>query len=184
MTEPSREKISRELALPQDGKGARVKKPGERYCAVCGADANVYGLAIERFGEVFCSERHAEEFVEQVRTARIQAAAAGLAVQTSEPEVQHPETSAAPKPQGWKRYLKLGACCGAPLLALVILAGGGGAVLGAAGATLPLLAALACPIAMYFMMRGMMKMGHQENPKEKGGEVKGGSGPASSGGEQ
>lgn len=168
MTEPAQEKISRELAVPQDGKGARVKKPGERYCAVCGADANVHGLAVERFGEAFCSDGHAEEFVKEVRAARIQAAAV-LAAQAPETEAQRPETTAAgpPKPQDWKRYLKMGACCGAPLLALVFLAGGGGAVLGAAGAILPLLAVLACPIGMYFMMRGMGKMEQHGKPKDK-----------------
>lgn len=62
-----------------------------------------------------------------------------------------------PRAQGWKRYLKLGASCALPVLALLVLAGGGGALLGAAGAVLPLLAALACPLAMYFMVRGMMK---------------------------
>jgi len=57
-----------------------------------------------------------------------------------------------------------------PILVLVFLAGGGGALLGAAGALLPFLVALACPIGMYFMMRGMMKTGQQENPKDKGEE--------------
>lgn len=171
MTEPAQEKIPRELAVPQDGKGARVKKPGERYCAVCGVDASVYGLATERFGEVFCSDGHAEEFVKEVRATRIQAAA----LQATEPtttEIERPEKPAAdaPKPQDWKRYLKLGACCGAPLLALVVLAGGGGALLGAAGAVLPLLLVLACPIGMYFMMRGMSKTGQKGNPHDKGDE--------------
>lgn len=170
MGEPAREKISRELPVPQDGKGARAPKPGERYCALCGGDANVYGLALERFGEAFCSDGHAEEFVKEVRAARVQAAAA--LDQAPESRVQQPEPPAvcAPGQQGWKRYLKLGACCGVPLLALVFLAGGGGALLGAAGALLPFLVALACPIGMYFMMRGMMKMGRQENPKDKGEE--------------
>jgi hypothetical protein len=57
----------------------------------------------------------------------------------------------------------MAACCGAPLLALVLLAGGGGALLGAAGAALPLLLALACPLGMFFMMRAMMggRQGHK-----------------------
>jgi hypothetical protein len=172
MTEPAREKTSRELAVPQDGKGARAKKPEERYCAICGADANVYGLAVERFGELFCSDGHAEEFVKEVRAARVQAAANALAVQPPTPEVQPAEASAsgAAKQQGWKRYLKLGACCAVPMLALVVLAGGGGALLGGAGAILPLLLVLACPIGMYFAMRGMMKMEQKENPHDKGNE--------------
>lgn len=172
MTEPVPEKILREATMPQDGKGARVKKPGERYCAFCGADPNAYGLAVERFGEAFCSDGHAEEFVTEVRAARVQAAATALTVKPTTTEIERPEGPAAgtPKPQSWKRYLKMGACCGAPVLALVFLAGGGGAVLGAAGALVPLLALLACPIGMYFMMRGMSKMGHKENPKDKGEE--------------
>jgi len=129
---------------------------------------NVHGGAMERFGEAFCSEGHAEEFVQEVRAARIQAAA----LRTAEPattETARPEQPAAraPKQQGWKRYLKMGACCGLPLLALVFLAGGGGALLGAAGALLPLLAVFACPLGMYFMMRSMAKMEHKENPEDK-----------------
>jgi len=169
MTEPAPEEISQELVAPQDGKGGRNKKPGERYCALCGADADVHGLAMERFGEVFCSGRHAEEFVNAVRAARVQAAASALAVSSSPTEVERSEGSAtsAPKHRDWKHFLKLGACCAVPMLALVVLAGGGGVLLGTAGAILPLLAALACPIGMYFMMRGMMKMGHEENPPNK-----------------
>jgi len=48
-------------------------------------------------------------------------------------------------------------------LALVFLLGGGSAVLGAAGAFLPALALLACPLGMYFMMRAMTKMEHKEH---------------------
>ena len=168
MTEPAREKILSEGAMPQDGKGARGKKPGERYCAFCGADANVHGLAIDCFGEVFCSDGHAEEFVKGVRAARIHAAAA-LTVQPPQAEIQQPEasTAGAPKQRDWKHYLKMGACCGAPLLALVFLAGGGGVVLGAAGALLPFLAALACPLGMYFLMRGMMKTEQHGKPNDK-----------------
>lgn len=143
----------------------------KRHCAFCGADADVYGQATERFGEVFCSVGHAEEFVKEVRAARVQAATA-LPVGSHETEVSQPDTpgTCAVTQPGWKRYLKLGACCGVPILALVFLAGGGGALLGAAGALLPFLVALACPVGMYFMMRGMMKMGQQENPKDKGEE--------------
>ncbi|MBI3625070.1 MAG: DUF2933 domain-containing protein [Candidatus Rokubacteria bacterium] len=114
---------------------------------------------------------HAEEFVEKIREAKIQAAAA-LAVRSPEPEARHPETSvaAAPAQPNWKRYVKMGACVGAPLLALAFLAGGGGVVLGAAGALLPIVAFLACPLAMYFMMRSMSKTGEKEHPQDKGEE--------------
>jgi len=168
MAEPMQQKISKELATPKDGKGPRVERPPGRYCALCGGDADVHGLATERFGEAFCSDGHAEEFVDEVRAARIQAAA----LRTAEPattERGQPDQPAAPaaKQRNWKHYLKMGACCGAPLLALVFLAGGGGALLGAAGALLPLLAVLACPLGMYFMMRSMAKMEHKENPEDK-----------------
>ena len=66
-----------------------------------------------------------------------------------------------PAPSGWnlKRVFKMGACCGLPVLALAILAGGGGALLGAGAAVLPLLAVLACPLGMFFMMRAMQSHG-------------------------
>ena len=140
-----------------------------RHCPICGVE--VSPSADTRFGEAFCSVPHAEEFVEKIREAKIQAAAA-LAVRSPEPEARHPETSvaAAPVQPAWKRYVKMGACVGAPLLALIFLAGGGGAVLGAAGALLPILAFLACPLAMYFMMRSMSKTGGEKHPQDKGEE--------------
>ena len=161
-------RIVAEVTTPQNGAGAGDTKPGERYCAFCGEAANVQGLATERFGEPFCSEGHAEEFVKAVRTARVQIAAASPGTT----EIARAESSAedAPKPPSWKGLLKMGLCCGAPLLVLVVLAGGGGAVLGAAGALLPALAMLACPLGMYFMMRSMSKRGDHENSKDKGGE--------------
>lgn len=147
---------------------AEAQRNQARYCAICGNDATSHGPPIERFGEPFCCEEHAEQFAKEVQAARIQAAA--LAVQ--EPDVRQPEKPIArgPVQQGWRRYVKLGACCGAPLLALVILAGGGGALLGSAGALLPYLAALACPLGMYFLMRGMSKMERKEDPQNRGEE--------------
>ena len=132
------------------------------HCPVCGIE--VASPAEIRFGEAFCSVTHAEEFVEKVREVKIQSAAA-LAVHTPEPETSARGALAQPN---WKRYVKMGACVGAPLLALLFLAGGGGAVLGAAGTVLPILAFLACPIAMYFMMRSMSKTGDKEHPQDKG----------------
>lgn len=140
-----------------------------RHCPICGVE--VSSSADTRFGEAFCSVTHAEEFVEKIRETKIQAAAA-RAVHPPDPELGRPETSLAPAPvqPTWKRYVKMGACVGAPLLALVFLAGGGGAMLGAAGALLPILAFLACPLAMYFMMRSMSKTGDKERRPEKGEE--------------
>lgn len=169
MSELARKNISRQVPTSPDGKGAGVEKPGARYCAFCGSDANLHGLAVERFGEVFCSDGHAEEFVKEVRAARVQGVATALSIPPSTTEVERAEGPAAgaPKQRDWKRYLKLGACCGLPLLALVFLVGGGGAVLGAAGGLLPLLVALACPLGMYFMMRSMTKMEQKGDTDDK-----------------
>ncbi len=171
MAELQGETGSGQVGAHHDGHGAPPGKGQASYCATCGVDANVRGLALERFGEVFCSEGHAEEFVAKVREARVQAAAAP-ALQTSTAEIAPTDApaGAAPKQRDWKRYLTIGTCCAVPLLALVVLVGGGGVLLGAAGAVLPLLAAVACPLAMYFMMRGTMKMGQHDNPKDKGEE--------------
>ena len=160
---------SGKVGIPQDGHGVPTEKAQARYCATCGAEADVHGLATERFDEVFCSDGHAEEFVKAVRAAQIQTAATALPVPSSPTEVEKPEQQAACtlKQRDWKHYLKMGACCGAPLLALAFLAGGGGVLLGAAGALLPFVAALACPLGMYFLMRSMSKMGHQETPQGK-----------------
>ena len=128
------------------------------YCPVCGIE--VSSPAEVLFGETLCSRNHADEFVEQVRAARIQAAAA-LAEQPA------PSVASTSKPRDWKHYVKAGVCVGAPLLALLVLVGGGGAVLGAAGALLPVLALLACPLAMYFLMRSMTKMDQSEKHEGK-----------------
>jgi hypothetical protein len=67
----------------------------------------------------------------------------------------------------WKAVLGKALCWGAPLVVIaLVLAGGTGALVGWAGAALPFLAALACPLGMYFMMRGMAKMDHG-NAKDK-----------------
>ena len=168
MTEPSREKNATSLRISENG------KPGDgvhvaRYCAFCGVAAGSDGAAPERFGEVFCSVGHAEEFVKGVRAARANAVAA--ASEAAEPATAGAAdaTAVAAKGGSWKQALKMAACCGAPMLALVVLAGGGGALLGAAGAVLPLLAALACPLGMFFMMFFMMRArskGQQQQPKD------------------
>jgi len=158
MTESSREGNGQRIELSVVPVASRngpppVRATGQaRYCAFCGTEVG-QGGAPERFGEIFCSDAHAEEFVTGVRAVRVQATA---------PE----QPTGAAKPWDWKMALKMAACCGAPLLALVVLAGGGGALLGAAGSLLPFLAFLACPLGMYFMMRGTSK-GHQQQPKDK-----------------
>lgn len=166
MTEPSREQDAARSIISGDGRpsdGAR----GARYCAFCGSEVGGDGAVPERFGEVFCSEVHAEEFVTGVRAARAQAAALALVeAERARPARDQDSATASPARPNWKHLLKMAACCGAPLLALIILAGGGGALLGAAGSLLPLLALLACPLGMYFMMRSMSK-GQQQEPKDK-----------------
>ncbi|MGH7410613.1 MAG: DUF2933 domain-containing protein [Candidatus Methylomirabilis sp.] len=75
-----------------------------------------------------------------------------------------------PKKGGLWSLLKLGACCAAPILALAILVPllrGGTTGLGAlAGNLLYFAALLACPVGMYFMMRGMTKQGHGDHSRE------------------
>ena len=106
------------------------------------------------------------EFVQAGRAARVEAVAGRDPVA----EAVSPPCAAAP-PRDWKAYLGKALCWSAPLiLVTVLLVGGAGALTGAAGAALPFLAALACPLGMYFRMRSMSKMGDHGNPKDKGGD--------------
>lgn len=156
MADPSPTAKTSDLIV--SGNGTDPSQAAPRYCAFCGQEVIQLAPAPERFGEVFCSEGHAEEFASGVRAARVQAAAAADAVTDAKPEADGKPAPAA-KPGHGKMALKMAACCGLPVLALAVLAAGGGALLGVAGAALPLLAALACPIGMFFMMRAMMKGG-------------------------
>src|SRR5213593_1318683 len=141
-----------------------------RHCAYCGHTITDEVVAPERFGERFCSEAHAEEFVVGVRAARMQAAA----------RPEKTELHSAPKggacalaslaQRGWSAYLKRSACWGAPVLLLVALPliWSGGWV-AAGGSLLSVLALLACPVGMYFMMRGMVSTQHQDKGPETTG---------------
>ena len=136
------------------------------YCAFCGEDLDPTAIAVRRFGEPFCGEAHAAAFVKEARAVRAEAVA--LAEGRREVDDRVPQDAAGPtKPvsKGWdlKRVLKMGACCAAPILVLVFLAGGGGALLGAGTAILPVLAVLACPLGMFFMMRAMAGHGKSES---------------------
>lgn len=73
-----------------------------------------------------------------------------------------------PMLQRWdlKRGLKWAACLGVPLLLVVFLVGGGGALLGSGASPILYLAILACPLVMFFMMRAMH--GHQKRDPGKG----------------
>ena len=137
-----------------------------RHCSYCGVTVNEDTPPIERFGERFCSEAHAEEFAAGVRAARMQAATRPGAA---------PASCAMP-PAGqrtWQDYLKRGACWGAPLLLLLAipLFWSGSAAAATGGSILSVLALLACPLGMFFMMRAMTGMNHgaQEHPKDDAG---------------
>ncbi|MEX2222879.1 MAG: DUF2933 domain-containing protein [Candidatus Rokuibacteriota bacterium] len=135
----------------------------EECCAYCGTDLDGAAPAPRRFGEPFCSDAHADAFAEEARAARIERA-------TSSDPTSALAAGGGPASSRWdlKRTLKMAACCGLPLLALVFLAGGGGALLGAGAAVLPLLAVLACPLGMFFMMRAMQ--GHGKGDSHTGAD--------------
>jgi hypothetical protein len=164
MDEIQKKNVPGSKTIPQNGAGPRNEDPERRYCAICGR--SVDGEAIERFGEPRCSETHAEEFVAKVRAAKVEAAT--VAVEARAPAAAG-ICSVGAGSRGWKSYLGKALCWGVPLLALGFLLAGAGTVLGAAGGLLPVAVALACPLGMYFMMRAMMKAGH-EDPKDKGGD--------------
>lgn len=140
----------------EGGSGAPAKvEATEHYCPVCGRDAA--GLVLHRFGEYFCSEAHVAEFAAEVR---VQGAVGAEIARRVTPA---PATPGAQKKDGPWSLLKMGACCGGALvlLALVpLVAGGGGALAGVGSSLLTLAALLACPLGMYFMMRGMQRMDH------------------------
>jgi hypothetical protein len=144
-----------------ESKGPALGSPV--HCASCGQAIADLDDAPERFGERFCSEAHAEAFVADVRSAKIRAAT--MAVE--------PSHCAVP-PSGqrsWGGVLKRGACWGAPLLLLLALPlfWSGSAAAAVGGSLLSMLAVLACPLGMYFMMRAMAgsgRAGHRAEPAE------------------
>ena len=134
-----------------------------RHCAYCGVPVADDRPPVERFGERFCSDAHAEEFTAGVRESRMQAAAR---VGTSAASCGVSSSA----PRTWTDYLKRAACWGAPVLLLLAipLFWSGGAVAATGGSILTALAFLACPLGMYFMMRAMGNMSHggQSETKE------------------
>src|SRR6266849_6187596 len=138
------------------------------HCAYCGRLIAAEADAPERFGERFCSAAHAEEFVAGVRGARV--AKAARAEDRTVMEADGKACALTTSSQlSWRDSLKRGICWAVPLLALIAIPlvwSGGWAATG--GSLLTLLALLACPVGMYFMMRGMMTM-HQdgESPGER-----------------
>ncbi|MGH7267735.1 MAG: hypothetical protein ACREMB_23205 [Candidatus Rokuibacteriota bacterium] len=135
-----------------------------KHCAYCGHPIAVDSTAPERFGERFCSEGHAEEFATGVRAARTEAAA-----RRQEGAPGNGMACGLPPSgqRGWRYHVKRVVCWGAPvllLLAIPLIWSGGWAATG--GSLLSVVALLACPLGMYFMMRGMMGMQHQQGPAE------------------
>jgi len=143
--------------------GGEPPRDGGAYCGFCGIDLASAAIPVRRFGVPFCSEAHAEAFAGEVRAAR------AASVTAAENEGAGKSDGAPDHASGnrwdFKRLLKMGACCGLSILAVVFLAGGGGALLGAGVAVLPILAVLACPLGMFFMMRAMH--GHAKNNDER-----------------
>lgn len=134
---------------------------GETYCPICGREAT--DASLKRFGEYFCSEEHVTEYAREVRVkqaTQTTAIATVAAADANPSQTTGPlEPGRAPQKKGGiSGFLKMAACCGGMLLLLpalgLVSAGGLAAV---AGSALSVAAVLACPIGMYFMMRGMMK---------------------------
>ena len=124
------------------------------FCAHCGHPVPPDQPRIERFGQPFCSDVHAEDFTVGVRAARMTEAAARPPAATS--------CSIMP-PAGqrtWTDSLKRSACWGAPLLLLLALPlmWSGSSVAAAGGSLLSVVALLACPLGMFFMIRAMAGM--------------------------
>jgi len=151
--------------------GTPAKGPSDgsvaTFCPICGKDAA--DPSLKRFGEYFCSEAHAAEYAQEVRSKQATEPTAIAAVAGPEPTAAQASGTAggqAPQKQGGiGGFWKMAACCGGMLLllpALGLVNLGGLAAIG--GSLLSIAAVLACPIGMYFMMRGMMK------PKQHGGQ--------------
>lgn len=151
------------VAASGDGRGSGGAA-APHHCGICGREVGGPGAALERFGERFCSETHAEEFTKAVRAARVQAVA--LAPSTAERQPAEAADGTAPQ----RAYLGRALCWGAPVLAVVLLLGGGSALAGAASGLLPVLALLACPLGMGLMMWAMSKGGQRDDRGDKGGE--------------
>lgn len=72
-----------------------------KYCPICGREAP--DLSISRFGEYFDSEEHAEEYVKEVRAARVAQAPAAPAAQTAAAPVMSAQEPAPAEQPGRRR---------------------------------------------------------------------------------
>ena len=149
----------------QDGNANGRSAPASAYCAFCGIEVDSGEAAARSFGERFCTQAHAEAFAGEVRATRAAVAAEGPTGGAPGDARQTPRRGDGRWSLG--RLLKLGACCGLPILAVVLLAGGGGSLLGAGAVALPYLALLACPLGMFFMMRGMQHHGSKHDQRSR-----------------
>lgn len=134
------------------------------YCPICGRDGDP---ALKRFGHLFCSDAHAEQYASarRARTESLEASRSGV-----EAKSQGQGGNAMACGIGAKGGLrKMGWCLagGVGLLIAALLIASGG-VAATAGSVLTVVAFLACPIGMYFMMRAMMKGQHNQPPDDKG----------------
>lgn len=137
--------------------------PRSPHCAYCGQPIATDQPAIERFGEPLCSARHAEEFTAGVRAARVDVAV-GRPV--------HSHADARPTRRLGLRWG--GWIAGAVALGLLGVAFVGGTsgvnpIVPVGGFLLTALLLLACPLAMYFMMRGMGGMHHDDTTRPRPG---------------
>ncbi len=153
-----------------EGPATTMAGVSERYCGFCGAEVGEGRPVPERFGEPFCSEAHAEEFASGVRAARVRAAAESIQSAPSTIATSETETPVGTTQHTWTDRLKTWGCWGAPvLLLLALLLFGTGSGIGVAGGPLlSVLALLACPLAMFFMMRSMGSM--NQGPRAQHGE--------------
>lgn len=161
MAMETRRSMGRKLEVTEPGTNGRDPGRGPvTHCGFCGVDLDGASSVAPRFGEAFCSEAHADAFVGEVRAARAKVVALAGSVATDGGGTgRGGQEKAATGRWDLKRALTLVACCGLPILAVVVLAGGGGALLGAGATVLPVLALLACPLGMLFMMWGMRNHG-------------------------
>jgi len=146
----------RKTQAAEGGSGPPAKvEINEHHCPVCGRDAA--NPALFRFGEYFCSEAHVAELAAEARRREVTPAEPARGVTPAA------ATAGTPKKGGTWSLLKMGACCGGGLLLLALIplvAGTGGAFAAVGSSILGIAALLACPLGMYFMMRGMQRMGH------------------------
>lgn len=147
--------------MPEHDRSTTKDARAAEYCAYCGHQLSGGEPVSQRFGEWFCSEAHAEQFAEGVRAARMENAARGDLAEAGGCRLPSPGQ------RTWRDYLKRGACWGGPLLLLLAipLFWSGGAVAVAGGSLLSVLALLACPLGMYFMMRMMGNMSHGDHQR-------------------